>query len=218
MAVTAPPAAVVFDLDGTLVLSEHRNRITWTAFFRRYGIEPDEELLTHVTGRRSLDSLAELTHLFPGRTLDDLVTEVWEVEAGLDLPRIEPTPGAADLVRRIAATGTPLAVVTSAQRPYTDAVLSDLGVRALFPVVVTAEDVHTGKPDPEGYLLACSRLHVDPRDALAFEDSPAGVAAVKAAGLRCVAVTTTQPAGSLSAADAVVTDLAAVDWPPTLAA
>lgn len=214
----SPPEGVVFDLDGTLVLSEKRNRVTWSAFFARYGIAADEALLTRVTGRRGHDSIGELLHLFGGRTLDELAAEIWEVEAALDLPPIEPVPGAADLVRRIAATGTPLAVVTSATRRYTEALLGDLGVRALFDAVVTSEDVRTGKPDPEGYLLACSRLDVEPTRALAFEDSPAGVAAVKAAGLRCIGVTTTQSAQALSTADSVVADLTHVDWPPDVAA
>jgi len=213
--VAVTPAAVAFDLDGTLVLSETRNRVTWAAFFARYDIEVDEALLTHVTGRRGHDSISELLHLFRGRTIEQLAAEIWEVEAELDLPPIEPVRGAAELVRRIAATGTPLAVVTSAGWGYTETALAGLGVAELFPVVVTAEDVHTGKPDPEGYLLACSRLGVDPADALAFEDSLAGVAAVKAAGLRCIGVTTTQTAEALSAADAVVADLTQVDWPPS---
>lgn len=215
---TPEPAAVVFDLDGTLVLSEGRNRITWSAFFARYGVDADADLLARVTGRRGRDSIAELGHLFPGRTIDQLSAEINEVEAELDLPPIEAVPGAAALIRRIADASTPLAVVTSAVRPYTEAALARLDVPGLFRVIVTAEDVRAGKPDPEGYLLACTRLGVDPAHAVGFEDSLAGVAAVKAAGMRCIAVTTTHPASELSAADVVVADLNDVDWPPQQAA
>lgn len=218
MALTPTPEAAVFDLDGTLVLSEGRNRAIWSAFFTAHGIPVDEDLLVRVTGRRGLDSLAELAHLFPGRTVEQLYAQVCELESRLDLPPIVPTPGAAELVRQIGRTGTPLGLVTSATRGYAEACLDDVGVRELFSVVVTAEDVGRGKPDPEGYLLACARLGVDPTHAVGFEDAPAGVAAVKAAGMRCVGVTTSQPARSLSEADAVVADLTQVTWPPRLAA
>jgi beta-phosphoglucomutase-like phosphatase (HAD superfamily) len=212
------PAAAVFDLDGTLVLSEHRNRVAWTAFFGGYGITVDEKLLTQVSGRRGRDSLAELTHLFPGRAVDDLMEEVWEVARRTDLPPIDPAPGAVDLVRRVAAYGTPLALVTSARRRYAERLLGDLDIRDLFTEVVTAEDVEVGKPAPDGYLRACRRLGVDPPEAVAFEDTPAGVAAVKAAGMRCVAVTTSQPVLALAEADLVVGSLSEVPWPPLPAA
>lgn len=210
----AAPAAAVFDLDGTLVLSERRNRATWSEFFTAYGIPVDEQLLTQVAGRRGRDSLAELAHLFPGRNVDALYEEVARLGTRDDLPAVEPAPGAVDLVRRIAATGTPLALVTSARPRYAERHLSDLGVVDLFDAVVTAHDVEVGKPAPDGYLLACARLGIRPRDAVAFEDTPAGVDAVKAAGLRCVAVTTSQPAEMLGEADLVVGSLATVDWPP----
>ncbi len=82
-------------------------------------------------------------------------------------------------------------------------------------MVVTAEDVTVGKPDPQGYLAAARGLGVPPAACVVFEDAPAGVAAAKAAGMYCVAVATTHPPEDLTAADQVVPDLTKVTWPLT---
>jgi sugar-phosphatase len=86
-------------------------------------------------------------------------------------------------------------------------------LRVAFAVVVTAGDVEVGKPDPEGYARACRSLGVEAPACVGFEDAPAGVAAVKAAGMYCVAVATTHEPDDLSAADRVVAHLTAVSWP-----
>jgi beta-phosphoglucomutase len=104
---------------------------------------------------------------------------------------------------REAAEHVGLAVVSGSARAEIEPVLSAAGIRDAFSVVVALDDVRRGKPDPEGYLLALHLLGVDASDAAALEDSEAGVAAAKAAGLYTVAVTTTLPAERLSAADEV---------------
>ena len=215
MTAGAEPEAAVFDLDGTLILSEHRNRAVWAAFFARRGLHLDDELAGALTGRRGVDSLAELAHLFPGEAPEELLDEVWRTEATApDLPEIGAVPGAAGYVTRLAAAGVPLALVTSARQPYVDRALAGLGLGDSFAVLVTADDVGTGKPDPEGYLRAAARLGVAAADAVGFEDSPAGVAAVRAAGMRCVAVASTVDPAALGAADLVVPSLEGLPWPP----
>jgi sugar-phosphatase len=212
------PKAAVFDLDGTLILSEHRNRAVWEAFFdrRRLAHEVDDELVRRLTGRRGEDSLADLAHLFPGESPQDLLAEVTALEDAPDLPAIEHAPGAADYVRRLAAAGVPMGLVTSARRPYVVESLTGLGVAELFGVIVAAEDVTVGKPDPEGYLRAVDGLGVAPADAVGFEDSEAGVAAVRAAGMRCVALASTLPPAAFAGADLVVESFEGLAWPPPL--
>jgi beta-phosphoglucomutase len=96
-----------------------------------------------------------------------------------------------------------LAVVSGAMRSEIDMVLraADLDV---FEVIISAEDVTRGKPDPEGYLLALGRLRLQAADAVAIEDAPPGIAAAKAAGLSCVAVLGTAPRERLGQADEIV--------------
>ena len=205
--------AAIFDLDGTLVLTEERNRVVWQRFFTAYDIEITDEISRQLTGRRGLDALHDLTHLFPGREPRDLLAEVLAHELADDLPEIGAVPGGADLVRALRADGVPLALVTSATGHQVTQRLDSVGLGGCFDVVVTGADVSAGKPDPEGFVRASELLGVPAARCVGFEDSPAGVAAVKAAGMRCVAVTTTFDAEVLGAADVVVPDLTEVPWP-----
>jgi beta-phosphoglucomutase len=100
-----------------------------------------------------------------------------------------------------AAERAELAVVSGSARAEIEPVLEAAGIRSDFTVVVSVDDIQRGKPDPEGYLLALHLLGVEGADAVAVEDSPAGIAAVKAAGVYCAAVTTSFGADRLSQAD-----------------
>lgn len=212
---TPPPAAALFDLDGTLVDTEIRSRTAWTRLFAAHGVPCDAALLATFAGRRGHEVLAERLHTFPpGSTVDALFEQAVSYLAEPGMPAARPVPGAAELVRDLRARGVPAGVVTSALRVDAEAMLDMLGVRDLLDVLVTAEDVHSGKPDPEGYLAGCAALGVAPERVVGFEDAPPGVAAVKAAGMFCVGITTSQPARALAAADLVVADLTEVAWPP----
>jgi len=208
------PRAALFDLDGTLVDSEPRSFAAWTRLFDAHGVPADEAVIRGFTGRRGVDAIASVLHLFPGATAEALNAEALGYLREGDLP-LEPHPGAVELVRRTTEAGVPLALVTSGGRAYAEAALAAVGVREFFGVLVTADDVTDGKPHPQGYLQACDRLGVDPAESVAFEDAPAGVAAVRAAGSRCVAVTTTHGRDQLGGADLVVDSLTEIDWPVT---
>jgi sugar-phosphatase len=208
------PAAAVFDLDGTLVDTEPRNRAMWTWLFDEHGVAHDPGLIASFAGRRGREVLAELLHLFPGRTVDELFTQAISYQHGPEAPAVTPVPGAIELVRGLREAGVPLGVATSGQRGYAEGMLAELGVRDCFGAVITADDVTTGKPDPEGFLTACAWLGAPPERSVGFEDAPAGVAAVKAAGMTCVGVTTTLPAPALAQADRVVADLREIDVVP----
>lgn len=205
--------AALFDLDGTLINSERRSMAVWAMLLDSHGVVHDEVVLRGFMGRRGRDVLTERAHLFPGRRIEDLIEEAFSFQDHPGLPDIVPVPGAAELVRRIAAYGSPIAVVTSAGRDWAEERLAQVGIRDLLETVVSAHDVTVGKPDPEGFLLAAARLSVDPAHCVAFEDSIAGIAAAKAAGMACVGIATTHPGTELTAADLVVADLTGVDWP-----
>jgi beta-phosphoglucomutase len=96
-----------------------------------------------------------------------------------------------------------VAVVSGSARVEIEPVLEAAGLTDAITLIVSSEDVARSKPDPEGYLIALHLLGIDPGDAAAVEDSEAGVAAAKAAGLYTAAVTTTLPAERLSEADEV---------------
>jgi beta-phosphoglucomutase len=122
-------------------------------------------------------------------------------------------PGAVELVDELAAAGRMLGVVTGALRDEVEEGLRQAGLRERFKVLVTAEDVSEGKPDPEGYLRALEALNsfpplparlIHPHEVLAVEDSPAGLAAASDAGLVTLGVGHTYSVDRLRAATAVV--------------
>ena len=197
------PAALLLDLDGTLVDSEPLQRIGYQRFFEARGWPaPDLSLFT---GRRAADVFPAL----PGPWQDhDPLPLALEVSALVprDVPPDE-VPGAIDLVRAAASLGVRVAIVTSAGPAWVQTAAGDgLGVLGLVEVVVTSLDVVDGKPHPAGYLLACERLGVDPGDTWAAEDSVAGVAAAAAANVGTViGVTTSVTDGQLADAGAHAT-------------
>ena len=105
---------------------------------------------------------------------------------------------------REAAEAAAVAVVSGSARAEIEPVLDAAGLTDAITLVVSSEDVARSKPDPEGYLIALHLLGIDSSEAAAVEDSEAGVAAAKAAGLYTAAVTTTLPAERLSEADEIV--------------
>jgi len=197
--VTREPAALLLDLDGTLVLSEPVHRRTWRHFFGLWGADvDDQEYEATFMGRRASDVLATVRGPWTGQDLRAIQAEMMAHAQSLGHD-VDPVPGAADLIRTAAASGLPVAVVTSAERGWTDEVLGPvLGVRDRVQVLVTSEDVATGKPSPEGYRAACERLGVAAGACLGVEDSASGIRALLDAGVgTVVGVTTTSPAGDL---------------------
>ena len=208
-----PVRAAVFDLDGTIADSEPRSRLALRRMFEHYGVPHDDELLARFVGRRGPEVFAELGHLFPGHDPAHLSAEVGARFRTPGLPPIAALPGAVELASEIHRRGDPLALVTSATRDHATATLERLGLLGLFTVIVAGGDVTAGKPDPEGYRRASDELGMAPSHCVVFEDSPAGLAAARAAGMYCIAVATTHPRSELSAADHIVSDLTEVTWP-----
>lgn len=194
-------AAVLFDSDGTLVDSSGPITRAWTAFAARWKVDPTE-LARVAHGRRDHDIVA---HFLAEQHRADAVAAVRRHEL-TDVDGLVPVPGAAELLA--ALVDSRWAVVTSGRRDLLELRLATAGL-PVPEVVVTAEDVKQGKPDPQGFRLAADRLGVEPADCIVVEDAPSGIAAGQAAGARVLAVATTHPAEGL-VADVVVPDLRAV--------
>lgn len=201
-----PCAAVLFDVDGTLVDSTplvERAARTWAA---EYGIDPDA-FLSDAHGRRTSDRVADF--LPPGRVPEATARLDALESTGTD--GITALPGAVDLLTTM--NGLPHAFVTSMDKRQLELRTTVAGV-PVPPVVVTAEDVQDGKPDPSGYLLAAAHLGVDPSACVVIEDAPAGIAAARAAGATVLAVTTSHDRSVLTAAHHLIADLTTVTATP----
>jgi HAD superfamily hydrolase (TIGR01509 family) len=196
-------AGVVFDLDGVLVDSEevwaHAEEQTVTGVGGAY----TPELRAELHGRGHRDGARIVAKLL-GRDDPDAIAETLLAHAlaGFE-PGVRPVEGAPEIADWARANG-PVAVASNSVRIVVETALASARLGA-FDAIVAGEDVERPKPAPDPYLEACRRLGVAPNDALAVEDSPAGVASAKAAGLFVVGL---NAAGvDLSPADVVVTSL-----------
>jgi sugar-phosphatase len=188
--------AVLFDLDGVLVESREATERVWVDWAMKRGIGVDE-LRAAMHGVRSVEVVQALRPELDAVAEAELI-ERRQVE---DVDGLRAITGAAAALAALRADR--VAVATSATRPLAHARLAAAGIEPP-EVVVYADDVERGKPDPEGYLAAAARLGVDPAEALVVEDSPPGIEAGRATGAATVAVTSTHPAAALTAADVVI--------------
>lgn len=174
--------AFLFDMDGTLITSTAAAERVWGRWAERHALDVAAFLPT-IHGVRAADTIRRQN--LPGIDLD---AEVAWVERGEieDVADVVPIPGAIDFVKRLPPGRW--AVVTSATVPLAEARLKAAGLTPPA-VMITAEQVEKGKPDPAGYRLAAERLGFDIADCLVFEDAEAGIRAGEAAGAGLVVVT-----------------------------
>ncbi|MCS5720083.1 HAD-IA family hydrolase [Herbiconiux sp. CPCC 205763] len=183
-------AAGLFDLDGTLIDSTPAVLRSWAQLSEEYGLETD--LLASGHGRPASQVIAAG---FPEHLAAEALARVTEIEAA-DLDGIVALDGAARLLDSLPDSAR--AIVTSGTRLIAG---NRIGAAGLTPpaVLVTFDDVTNGKPHPEPFLLAASRLGVDPANCVVFEDAPAGLAAAKAAGCATVGIVGTHDEHELDA-------------------
>jgi sugar-phosphatase len=139
--------------------------------------------------------------------VEELLREKARVYAELAASSIDSYPGVKELVGELNSAGVAVGLVTGASRREVQMILRELGLTKDFGVVVAADDVTRGKPNPEGYMKAAEALGVDAKHSVVIEDTPSGISAARAARMRCVAVTNTFPASNLSDADLILDEL-----------
>jgi sugar-phosphatase len=187
--------AILFDMDGTLVDSTACVEGLWGTWAAQNGVDL-AYLLSISHGRRTVDTVREIApHL--DAEAEAKALELLELDARDGIVAVR---GALETLQ--ALHPKQWAVVTSAPRALATIRLQTAGL-PVPQLLIGAEDVQRGKPDPEGYLKAAAGLGVAPEDCVVVEDTPAGLNAGRAAGMRVLAITTTYDASYLLGADAV---------------
>jgi HAD superfamily hydrolase (TIGR01509 family) len=181
------PAAVLFDLDGTLIDSEPVWGAAMRTLARSRGVEVPEDLLVRISG---LDATLAMEFVhgelgWSGRGIAADVAFLMDRVRDTYIRELVWRPGAAELLAAVRRSGLPTGLVTSTYRPLVDVVLSIVG-KDNFDVVVCGDDGHAPKPSPASYVAATSALGLPAASCVAFEDSSRGVASARAAG--CVVV------------------------------
>jgi HAD superfamily hydrolase (TIGR01509 family) len=180
--------AVVFDLDGVLIQTEEIWDDVRGEYIVELGGRYDAEAQRAMMGMSSREWSRYLSDdLGVPRTPEEVNADVVERMAASYREHLPLIPGAVEAVERLAARW-PLAVASSSNRPLIDLVLELSGLARYFRATVSSEEVPRGKPAPDVYLEACRRLGAEPTRAAAVEDSHAGIASAKAAGMRVVAI------------------------------
>lgn len=197
---------MIFDLDGVLVDSRVVVERHWRQWAAQHNLDM-AEIMRVAHGRRTVETIRLVAPYL------DAEAEAAHFEAGeaFDTDGLVEIDGATRLVRSL--PGDSWAVATSGSRDIAMTRLGYAGV-AMPTVLVTADDVKQGKPDPEAYLLASERLGVAPEGCVVVEDAPAGIEAAHAAGMRVIAVATTHAQEELESADVVVACLADIQILP----
>lgn len=207
-AVSDSRVGVIFDMDGVLVDSADAHLESWRLLAAELGKSIDESLFAQTFGRQNKDIIP----LVFGRTKEEEIQRLADRKEFLYRNLVRDSPpvvaGAVELVRSLHDAGAVLAVGSSAPRANVELIVSAMGAEKCFAALVTSELVSRGKPDPEVFLVAAEGLGVSPSRSVVIEDAPAGVAAAKAAGARCVGVRLHHSAEALGAADFTVGKLA----------
>lgn len=212
--------ALIFDVDGTLAETEEGHRAAFNAAFRAAGlgwhwsVADYARLLTTTGGKERIarygDEVAagplDVKALHADKTAR---YTAWVAAGGIRL-----RPGIAELIAMAREGGLKLAVATTTSRPNVEALAQaafGCGAAEVFDVLACGDEVAAKKPAPDVYRLALARLGLGPEQALAFEDTPMGVASARGAGLRVVASPGIYSQGTdLSAAQKVVAEFSAL--------
>lgn len=201
--------AVIFDFDGIIVDSE---RLHWAAFCKVLAplgktISWPEYVKTFI----GFDDRDAFRHAVPNLGTGELQILITKKASAfqklIESDGAAALPGSVALIKHLSGK-IPIAICSGALRADILPILGNLGIEKTFDTIVTADDTHISKPDPAPYKLAMQRLNV--KDGLAIEDTPAGIASAKGAGLKALAVTNSYPSELLTQADAIVASLEAL--------
>jgi HAD superfamily hydrolase (TIGR01509 family) len=183
--------ALLFDLDGTLADTNSVHRLAWKEILGAHGYDVTWDFYReNITGRVTSEVFEELfPDLSPEETQE--MTEAKEASFRERAGTLEPLPGLVDLVAKGREKGIKISLVTNAPKENVYTMLDILGLDEVFEPVILADDIGTGKPEPAPYNAALEALDVSADEALAFEDSPSGIASSVAAGIPTVGIAST---------------------------
>src|SRR6266496_4775933 len=182
--------AVLWDMDGTLIDSEDLHWISWRNTLANEGIFITHSQFLSSFGQRN-DSI--LPQWLGAEASPERMERIANAKEELYRRRVRrsgvsPLPGVANWLHRLHQEGWLQAIASAAPRANVDAVLEALSATHIFQAIISAEDVHRGKPDPEVHLTAAARVGVPPEQCIVVEDALAGIEGARRAGMKCIGV------------------------------
>ena len=209
--------ALIFDYDGVVVDSEPVHMEGFARVVKPMGIEFTKgEYCENYLGFDDYVGFAAILtnhgHHFDQELINRMVAEKTAILKEALAGAIDSIPGVVALIRQGGQMNVPMGICSGALRDEIKVSLEHLGLRDFFPVTIAAEDVQEGKPHPEGYITTAERLgeffgrEIRPERCVVCEDSPTGISAAKAAGMKVLGLSTTYDPKDLAAADCIVPD------------
>jgi len=209
------PKGLIFDLDGTLTLTQNLHYQALHAVFEKYGIDytqkEDQEKYSGKGSKYTCEQILKTS----GK--DSSATEIEKCAAAkkeaydkiIEKSQINPVPGVGEFLKKARDAGIKLIVATGNKLEATRLLLDKAGIGAFFKDIVSQEAVKNQKPFPDIFLLAAEKMGFKPEECVVFEDAINGVTAAKAGKIPCVAITTGSPAEELIKAGA---EMAVADY------
>ena len=203
--------AAIFDLDGTLIDNNSHHLKTWKVYLEKIGKDISEEAYRkNINGRTNKDALEYIYN--KKMTDEEAMVYALEKEAlyrKIYKPDIKPVDGLLDLLEVLHDRDIPMAIATSGIQVNIDFMFEYIPIKQYFKEIVNSSHISKGKPDPEIYLKTAFLLDILPENCLVFEDAIVGVNSAKAAGMKVIALTTTQSKEDLKDADMIIADFKA---------
>jgi len=206
-----PPGAefgVIWDMDGVIVDTAQQHFESWQKAFQTVGIELSEEEFKRKFGQRN-DAI--IRSMFNRPLTDEEIDRIasYKEEYFRQIVRngIKPIKGSAELIKSLAQKGTRMAVASSAPPENISLILEMLDIKHCFNAIVSGGEVQESKPSPQIFLKAAEKIGIEPTRCIVIEDAVTGVTAAKRAGMRCIAISSTNPGEKLREADKVVDSL-----------
>jgi beta-phosphoglucomutase len=181
--------AVIFDLDGILIDTEWLSFQEWQKLALQHGGILTDSVFPELIGITAEETaLAVMRYSGAVFTVAESCALIWQRVTERLKGKLDPIPGASEMVQTLTERGYPLAIASNSLSDYIENALEGLGMAAQFPIWVSRDQVVEGKPAPDVYLRTAERLGTPPERCLAIEDSRVGVQAAASAGMRVVAV------------------------------
>ncbi len=202
-----PLRAVLWDMDGVLVDTAEFHFQAWQTAAAEMGVSYGWELFKQTFGMNNRKILSMLLGELPETQVWMRISERKEAAFRQAIQgKAQPLPGVQAWLERLQRLGRCQAIASSAPQENIDALVDELGFRSYFSAIVSAYDL-PGKPDPAVFLEAARRLSTPPESCIVIEDAIPGVEAARRAGMKCIAVTNTNPRQALASAGRIVDSL-----------
>lgn len=200
-------SSVIFDMDGVITRTETIQSGTESEVFASVGVNiTPEAILKKYSGWKDTEMFEDMIKQYDIKEDPNVLQEKkWEiVYKKLEDESLPVVPGVLEFIDELKKEEYTLALASSSNRKFISTVLTSLHLTEKFTAIASGDDVSAGKPNPEIFLLAAKKLKTSPQDCLVIEDAPSGVQAAKAAGMKCIAITTSVTKEELHQADKII--------------